>query len=81
MLSVGAVTGAAVGSAGFVFRVQKLSQLFEVLTKRFEHAALVQGCGWMQQGEEDEVFQVERLAANLGNPHLPLQQGLRRPIS
>ena len=51
-----------------------------VLTKRFEHAALVQGCGGMQQGEEDKIFQVERLAANLCNPHLPFQQCLRRPI-
>jgi ABC-type glycerol-3-phosphate transport system permease component len=28
--------------------VEKLSQFFKVLTKRFEHAALVQGCGGMQ---------------------------------
>jgi hypothetical protein len=60
--------------------VKKLSQFLEVLTKRFEHAALVQGCGWMKQGEEDKVFQVERLAAYLCNSHLPFQQCLRRPI-
>jgi hypothetical protein len=34
--------------------VEKLSQFFEVFTKRFEHAALVQGCGGMEQGEEDK---------------------------
>jgi hypothetical protein len=28
--------------------VEKFSQLLEVLTKRFEHAALVQGGGGMQ---------------------------------
>ena len=61
--------------------VEKLSQFLEVFLERFEHAALVQGCGGMEQGEEDEVFQVEGLAANFCNSYFPFQQCLRRPIS
>jgi len=57
--------------------VEKLSQFLEVFLERFEHAALVQGCGWVQQGEEDKVFQVEGLAADFCNSHLPFQQCLR----
>ena len=65
------------GGFGWEWRSRNSLSFFEVLTKRLEHAALVQGCGGMQQGEEDKVFQVERLAENLCNSHLPFQQRLR----
>jgi hypothetical protein len=73
--------GCGFGGGWLGVPVKKFSQLFEILTKRFEHAALVQGGGWMQQGEEDKVFQVEGLAAHLSNSHLSFQQRLCRPIS
>ena len=48
MWSVGAAIGVAVvGSAGFVVPIEEFSQFFKVLTKRFKHAALVQGGGRM----------------------------------
>jgi hypothetical protein len=36
------------GFGWFGIPIQKLSQLLEVFFERFEHAALVQGGGWMQ---------------------------------
>ncbi len=36
------------GFGWFRVPVEKLSQFFEVFLERFEHAALVQGCSWVQ---------------------------------
>src|SRR4051794_37000778 len=41
--------------------VEKFLELLEILFKRVEQSALVQRSGWMQQGEQHEVFHVKGL--------------------
>lgn len=52
----GSDDGSGSGFGWFRVSVKKFPQLLEVFLERFEHAALVQGCCWMEQGEEDKVF-------------------------
>ena len=82
MCSVGAATAVAVvGSAGLVFRSRNSLSFLKSSRSGSSMLPWCKAAAGMQQGEEDKVFQVERLAANLCDPHLPFQQCLRRPIS
>ena len=61
--------------------VEKLFQFLEIILQCVDQIPLVKGGGRVQEGEDHEVFHVERLRFHLGNADLAFQQCLSRPIA